>query len=122
MEVIRAQVEVYVLDRLTREPLKREWFFEQRDGNCRLMGPFAAQLAETGPSWGRAVAPVAEWVARTLWTRRSAGDDGPATRLTQSRRREAKDIPSPPSSDTIRPTASVCRICGTLIPAGRRYC
>ena len=71
----------------------------------------------------RGHAPAAEWVARILWTRRPVGDHGPATRLTQSRRREARGgIPSPPASDTIRPAASVCRICGTSIPAGRSYC
>ncbi len=43
MEAVRPQVDGYLIDWLTREPLKREWFFEQRDGNCRLMGSFAAQ-------------------------------------------------------------------------------
>jgi hypothetical protein len=32
------------------------------------MGSFAVRLSETAPTWGRAVAPVAEWVARTLWS------------------------------------------------------
>ena len=64
MEPIRPQVDAYVLDWLTREPIRREWFFEQRDGNCRLMAPFAVRLAETAPTWGRAVAPIAEWVAQ----------------------------------------------------------
>jgi CRISPR-associated endonuclease Cas1 len=50
MEPVRPQVDGYVLDWLNREPLKREWFFEQRDGNCRLMGPFAARLSETVPA------------------------------------------------------------------------
>ena len=44
MEVVRPQVDAYVLDWITRQPLNREWFFEQRDGNCRLMAPFAVQL------------------------------------------------------------------------------
>src|SRR2546427_2883164 len=61
MEPIRPQVDAYLLDWITREPIRRQWFFEKRDGNCRLMGPFAVQLAETAPAWGRAVAPVAEW-------------------------------------------------------------
>ena len=37
MEPVRPQVDAYLLDWLTREPLRREWFFEKRDGNCRLM-------------------------------------------------------------------------------------
>lgn len=122
MEAVRPNVDGYVLDWITRQPLRREWLFEQRNGSCRLMGPFAAQLAETAQTWARAVAPVAEWVARTLWARRPAGDGGPATRLTQSRRREARGIPSPPPNKTICPISGVCRICGTSIPGGRSYC
>src|SRR5713226_867016 len=47
MEPVRPQVDAFVLDWITREPLRREWFFERRDGNCRLMGPFACKLSET---------------------------------------------------------------------------
>ena len=45
MESVRPQVDTYLLDWLRREPLRREWFFEQRDGNCRLMGSFAVRLS-----------------------------------------------------------------------------
>ena len=34
MEPIRPQVDRFVLDWISSKPLKREWFFEQRDGNC----------------------------------------------------------------------------------------
>ena len=68
MEPIRAQIDAYLLDWVTRQPLRREWFFEERDGNCRLMGSFALRLSETLPIWRRAVAPVAEWVARAFWS------------------------------------------------------
>jgi len=61
MEPVRPQVDAFVLDWITREPLSRQWFFEQRDGNCRLMAPLAIRLSETVPTWGRAVAPFAEW-------------------------------------------------------------
>src|SRR5882672_11026849 len=92
MEAIRPQVDAYLLDWIVREPLHREWFFEQRSGNCRLMGPFAMRLSETSPTWGRAIAPIAEWVLRTIWStlRKPTGHRYPATRLTQSRRRQAK--------------------------------
>jgi CRISPR/Cas system-associated endonuclease Cas1 len=60
MEPVRPQVDAWVLDWITREPLKREWFFEQRDGNCRLMAPFAVRLSEAAPMWARAVTPLAE--------------------------------------------------------------
>src|SRR5260370_38266223 len=99
MEVVRPQVDAYLLDWITRQPLNREWFFEQRDGNCRLMGSFALRLSETIPVWGRAVAPIAEWVAQQLWstTRKKSETDLPPTHLTQTHRREAKGISSTPT-------------------------
>jgi len=124
MEPVRPQVDAYLLDWITREPLRREWFFEQRDGNCRLMGPFAARLSETAPTWGRAVAPLAEWVSRALWSTipKPARLFSPATRLTESRRREARGGPSSlPTMTPPRPPA-VCRICGAPIKRGRIYC
>ena len=68
MEAVRPKVDAYVLDWIMSQPLKSEWFFEQRDGNCRLMASFAIRLSETAPMWRHAVAPVAEWVARALWS------------------------------------------------------
>jgi hypothetical protein len=38
--------------------LSREWFFEQRDGNARLMASFAARLSDIARTWCRAIAPV----------------------------------------------------------------
>ncbi len=123
MEPVRPQIDAWVLDWITREPLKREWFFEQRDGNCRLMGPFAIRLSETATMWARAVAPFAEWVARQLWTRRRLSPEtGPATRLTQSRKREAKGIALAPAPKPVARPHSVCRTCGKSIATGRRYC
>jgi CRISPR-associated endonuclease Cas1 len=124
MEPIRPQVDAYLLDWITDEPLRREWFFEQRDGNCRLMSSFAARLSETAPAWARAVAPVAEWVARTLWLTkpRPARRLFPATRLTQSHRRVAKGGPSSPSAVTLPRPPAVCRACGAPIKSGQSYC
>jgi CRISPR-associated endonuclease Cas1 len=68
MEPVRPQIDAYLLDWITRQPLSRDWFFEERDGNCRLMGPFAVRLSESAQTWGRAVAPIAEWVARAFWS------------------------------------------------------
>ena len=68
MEPVRPQIDTFVLDWITRETLKREWFHEQPDGNCRLISTLAIRLAETAPTWGRAVAPFAEWIAQRLWT------------------------------------------------------
>jgi hypothetical protein len=52
MEPVRPQVDAFVLDWILREPIKREWFFEQRDGNCRLMAPFAARLSDVAARVG----------------------------------------------------------------------
>jgi len=38
MEPVRPQVDAFLLDWISRGPLRREWFFEQRDGNCRPHG------------------------------------------------------------------------------------
>ena len=123
METVRPEIEGWLLDWITREPLKREWFHEQRDGSVRLMAPFAARLAETAPMWGRAVAPVAEWVARQLWSRRrDSREAGPATRLTQSRKREVKSSLSLPRPEpTVKPHR-LCRDCGKEIDARYTHC
>jgi CRISPR-associated endonuclease Cas1 len=124
MEPVRPQVDAYLVDWITREPFCREWFFEQRDGNCRLMGGFAARLAETAPTWSRAVAPLAEWVARVLWGTLSKPRSrrAPATRLTQDHRRAAKGG-APTANPYFRPRPpTVCRMCGIGIRFGRSYC
>src|SRR5215470_6570647 len=74
------------------EPLKRQWFFEQSGGNCRLMAPFTDQLSETARVWGRAVAFFAECVTRELWSSSAklVREPSPPTRLTQRRKQEVK--------------------------------
>jgi CRISPR-associated protein Cas1 len=124
MEPVRPQVDAHVLDWLKREPLRREWFLEQRDGNCRLMGPFAARLAETASVWRQSVAPYAEWVLHALSTigLDSARNHTASTPLTQRHHREAKGRPPlPPAKRPPRPEC-VCRICGISIASGKRYC
>ncbi len=51
-EPMRSGVDSYILDWITRQPLKREWSFEKRDGDCRFMAPFACLKVRL------AVAPV----------------------------------------------------------------
>jgi CRISPR-associated endonuclease Cas1 len=124
MEPVRPQVDAYLLGWIQNQPLRREWFFEQRDGNCRLMGSFASRLTETAPTWSRAIAPFAEWIAQTLWSSmsRPTWDTAPATRLTHRRRLEARGkLPKRPANPFSRPP-TVCRICGTLIKSGDKYC
>jgi CRISPR-associated endonuclease Cas1 len=124
MEAIRPLVDAYVLDWILSQPLRREWFFEQRDGNCRLMAPFASRLAETAQVWARAVGPVAEWAARQLWStsRKRTQSNLPPTRLTQTHRRAAKGNPSPPNVLAAPRVEALCRGCGKVIRDGRNHC
>ena len=124
MEPVRPQVDAYLLDWITREPLKRAWFFEQRDGNCRLMGALAIELSETARMLGRAVAPFAEWVARTLWSnsRKPSDQIAPATRLTQRHKREAKGAPSFPDNERAPSAQHLCTGCGKAIRAEHTHC
>jgi hypothetical protein len=122
MEPIRAEIDAYLLQWVTRQPLRREWFFEERDGNCRLMGSFASQLSETIPIWRRAVAPVAEWVARAFWSTIRRPDAPIATRLTQNNKREAKGALPLPSTISAPRRDNLCRGCGKTIQDGRMNC
>jgi len=124
MEVVRPQVDAYVLDWILSRPLRREWFFEQRDGNCRLMASFAIRLTETAQVWARAIGPVAEMVVRHLWstTQKRTSSNLPPTRLTQTHRREAKGITSVPAGLVVPQVENLCRCCGKAIRDGRNHC
>ena len=124
MEAVRPQVDTYLLNWITGEPLSRDWFFEKGDGNCRLMGPFAARLSETVPTWGRVVAPIAEWISRVLWSTlpKPARQLLPATRLTQNSRRQAKGAPLDLSGEAAPQPLRLCRTCGVPLKRGKRNC
>jgi CRISPR-associated endonuclease Cas1 len=122
MEPIRAQIDGYLLDWVTRQPLRREWFFEERDGNCRLMGSFALRLSETIPIWRRAIAPVAEWVARAFWSTIRRPDAPIATRLTQNNKRKAKGALPLPSTISAPRRDNLCRGCGKTIQDSSTNC
>ncbi len=123
MEPVRPQVDAFLLDWITRDPLKREWFFEQRDGNCRLMASLAVRLSQTAPMWGRAVAPITESVARMFWSPGTRGNHlGLPTRLTQRHKREAKGASSLLYIVAAPRRENVCRGCGKTLRYGRTNC
>jgi CRISPR-associated endonuclease Cas1 len=123
MEPARPHVDAYLLKWITQGPLRREWFFEQRDGSCRLMGSFAQRLSESLSTWSRVVAPIAEWTYQMLWStaRKPVKPMFPPTHLTQTHRRLAKGRLNPPAPDPPRPLR-LCRTCGTNVTVGHRYC
>jgi hypothetical protein len=121
MEPVRPHVDAYLLDWITRQPLHREWFFEERNGNCRLMAPFAAQLSETVSTWGRALAPITEWVARAFWQTIRRPDVPVATRLTQANKYEVKGCAVPVVASAPRPE-NMCLGCGKGVATGSTRC
>jgi len=119
IETIRPAIETWLHDWLTREPLRRSDFFEAPDGNCRLSSGLCSKLSETAPTWGKLVAPWAEYVAHSL--RASKGSRpritrGFSTPLTQTNRQVIR----PSISDIKMPAvARACLGCGTPTRVGR---
>jgi len=124
MEPVRPKVDALLLKLLTSEQLRREWFFEQRDGNCRLMASFAVKLSETAIMWRTAVAGFAEWIAKSFWDSRirPIRSDGPATRLTQRQRSEgrAKLLTRDRRNESLRPI--LCATCGHICMSNENVC
>jgi len=122
MEPIRPQVDSYLLDWITNGLMQRGWFFEQRNGSCRLMGTFTVRLSETATTWGYAIAPIVEQVAHNLWrTTNASGHSAPTTHLSQRHRREAKGRLDLPIVNPPRPP-KLCSNCGNNIPIDMDSC
>jgi hypothetical protein len=66
MEASRPDVDAVVLDLLLTHTFGAGDFFENRQGVCRVLPPLTQLLAETAPRWAKAIAPVAEQVAKML--------------------------------------------------------
>src|SRR5215469_12290814 len=123
MEPVRPLVDSYLVDWLTTQPLRREWFFEQRNGNARLMATLTEKLSETAPIWGRAVAPIAEWAAQTIWSGQKKKEPPHEqllpTRLTQRRRSEGRGKEFVSRQVSAAPPPKVCPGCGVTTHEGR---
>jgi CRISPR-associated protein Cas1 len=123
MEPIRPSVDAFLIDFITRSPLKREWFFELRDGTCRLMPALASRLGEAALKWRAEAAPLAEWFAQAVC---SVSPDstllGPRSRLTRQRWRETMRRDSDRSEAPAPEPQSVCRTCGAAVSQRRKYC
>jgi CRISPR-associated endonuclease Cas1 len=123
MEPIRPSVDAFLIDSIRRSPMKREWFFELRDGTCRLMPALATRLAETALKWRNETAPFAEWFAQAVCsTSPDSTLRGPRTRLTRRMWRESMRRDSTISEPRVPEPQSVCRTCGAAVSQRRRYC
>jgi CRISPR-associated protein Cas1 len=122
MEPIRPDVDSYVLQWIARQPLKRSWFFEERNGNCRLMADLTSQLAETAPTWARLIAPLAEWAAKQIASMTRTRISSPATRLTQNQKRALTGGEFVPKSQKPATPKNVCSVCENEIRNGNTQC
>ena len=86
------------------------------------MSSLALRLSETAPTWVRAVAPVAEWVAQSLWAsgRKTARRDRMLpTRLTQSQRSAGRGNEFIADTTPATHPKNVCPCCGATTRLGR---
>lgn len=123
MEPIRPLVDSCVLGWLIGGVVSRKWFYEEPNGNCRLMADLATRLSETAPTWKRAVGPLAEKVAQALWKSKSRAPSERIlpTRLTQKRRSQGRgrDFIAKPVASS-RPE-NICANCG-VVTQGAKHC
>jgi CRISPR-associated endonuclease Cas1 len=121
LEPVRPQLESWVFQWVTHEPLRRSDFFETANGSVRLMSSFAVYLSGTALTWRKLLAPWAEYVARTLWNNSLKPIRSIPTRLTQQNRKESKGQPSFPIVEVRRPE-HLCSDCGVKIPSDNKLC
>jgi CRISPR-associated endonuclease Cas1 len=89
LEVVRPDVERFVLDLIAERTFRRRDFWQGSDGQVRVLVPLSHDLSATMPRWAHAVAPWAERVAHLV----ASGVEtkiGRPTRLTGSSRRAAQ--------------------------------
>lgn len=123
IETIRPAIEAWLLDWLMNEPLQRSDFSESPNGNCRISSSLCSKLSETALTWGKLVAPWAEYVAHMLWSSaasRTRSASAFKTPLTQSHRREAKGASVPKAK--IPKVQHVCRGCGKPLGKDHENC
>lgn len=123
-EILRAQVDSFVLNWIQTERFCKADFWEDRNGNCRIGSPLAKRLCETADTWRKFAAPVAEWIAQALWnsSRSSAiGEQILPTRLTQRRKSEGRGNKFELRITPVPRAAKICEVCGAD-GVKNRYC
>jgi CRISPR/Cas system-associated endonuclease Cas1 len=122
LEPVRPHVENWLLSWIMQEPLRRSDFFETATGNCRLMSNLCVRLSETAPTWGKLVAPWAEWVAQALWNsirKATRKNYTLPTRLTQRRRSEGRGNEFVLNAAPAPHPERICQGCGATTRGGR---
>jgi CRISPR-associated endonuclease Cas1 len=122
MEPIRPDVDAFALDWIKRGPLPRGHFFEQHDGNCRLMANFATTLSQTASKWAHLVAPFAEWFVREISDTKRKRGCAPPARLTQRNKRAAKDSEPLPRQRVALKPSRICHSCGKDLVGDWAHC
>lgn len=122
MEPVRPEVDAFVLDWIRREHLPRKWFFEQSNGNCRLMAELASRLSQTAPTWAHPVAPIAEWFAHEISKTTTKHKPNFPTRLTQRHRREVKGGDPIAKAKALPVPERICPGCGKEIDKAFANC
>ena len=84
LEPVRPVVDRFVLELLSERMFHKRDFIERSDGHVRIAAPLSRELAETMPTWRRAVAPHAEKVAH-LFADQVAGKLATSTPLTNAK-------------------------------------
>lgn len=120
LEVIRPDVDEWVLGLVQSRTLRAKDFFETRQGTCRILAPLTHTLAETIPLWRRLAGSAAERLARSIAA--GAGLAKPPTPLTQTNRSSSR-----PGGAVVKRVKTpiplpACRGCGAPITPTRLYC
>jgi CRISPR-associated endonuclease Cas1 len=126
MEAVRPEVDAFVLDLLATRTFGARDFHETREGVCRILPPLTHHLAANAPRWVKAVAPVAERIAKILADGSGKRFSVP-TLLTQDHRSKGREglrrSPRTAGTVTARPLPPACRSCGLILETpGRTYC
>jgi CRISPR-associated endonuclease Cas1 len=127
MEACRPQVDAYTLRLFESSFFRAADFHETRKGVCRVLAPLTHELAGTSLVWARAVAPIAERVARMVDKPRRIRREITPTPLTGRNRSAGRDglRMGLPRSEGPQATQSSrrCRECGAqLTSRTRQFC
>ena len=122
LEVIRPEIDDYILGLLQTSVLQRDDVHEMSSGQVRILPPLSHRIVESAPMWSTRLAPVVEWVAnafaesspsRTLFAPAVLSQANRAVARAGIVRRRRMDAPQP---------RAVCAGCGIQVVKDNRWC